>query len=99
MEGHYPGYECSDLTDTHHFSELITAQVQPLQLRELLHASVDTKNKQSVFIWNIRINIRINQKKNIYLSSKIYNMSVGRHLFLSCLKKPFHFHISTLMIG
>lgn len=48
VEGHYPGYECSDLTDTHHFSELITAQVQPLQLRELLHASVDTKNKQSV---------------------------------------------------
>lgn len=35
------------LTDTHHFSELITPQVQPLQLCELLHASVDTQHRQT----------------------------------------------------
>lgn len=38
-----PGASTGRQTDTHHFSELITPQVQPLQLRELLHASVDTK--------------------------------------------------------
>lgn len=32
------------LTDTHHFSELVTPEVQPLQLCELLHASVNTRD-------------------------------------------------------
>lgn len=27
---------------THHFSELVTPQIQALQLHELMHASVDT---------------------------------------------------------
>lgn len=36
------------LTDTHHFSELITPQVQPFQLCELQHAPADTQDRQGV---------------------------------------------------
>lgn len=35
-------------TDPHHFSELITPQVQPLQLRQLLHAPANTCTRWDV---------------------------------------------------
>lgn len=35
------------MTDTHHFSELITSQVQPLKLCELLHASVNKQHRRT----------------------------------------------------
>lgn len=47
------------LTDTHHFSELITPQVQPLQLREFMHAPVDTKDRQGVRCKTNKSNIYI----------------------------------------
>lgn len=35
------------MTDTHHFSELITSQIQPLKLCELLHASVNKQHTRT----------------------------------------------------
>lgn len=35
------------MTDTHHFSELVTPQIQPLKLCEPLHASVSKQHTRT----------------------------------------------------
>lgn len=37
---------------THHFSELVTPQIQALQLREFMHASADTHTQSITNIIN-----------------------------------------------